>query len=65
MKKAWWECGRSQLEPYIPGVVGTGKSQHGSQGPGRHPVAHWQWGWRTPVLTSYVCVSPSVMSSSL
>ena len=21
MKKAWWECGRSQLEPYIPGVV--------------------------------------------
>ena len=20
MKKAWWECGRSRLEPYIPGV---------------------------------------------
>lgn len=20
MKKAWWECGRSRLESYIPGV---------------------------------------------
>lgn len=65
MKKAWWECERSQLEPYIPGVVWGQASQHGSQGPERHPVAHWQWGWGTPVLTSYVCVRLSVMSSSL